>query len=484
LQAGDDLPEVRTAYAALRDAAAARREEESRAFAEVLRGWNEGGGSGADPIGVERVLERIVVPLVRDVPVLVLVLDGLSFAVWRPLAETLPRLGWTELRPDGRSAPPTAVAMLPSVTEISRASLLCGVLTRGDQAVERAGFAAHPGLLTVSRAGRPPRLFHKGDLGPGPEVPTAVADALADPQQRVVGVVHNAVDAQLAGSDQMELAWSAEILRPLPALLRIARDAGRIVVVTGDHGHIIESGPPSPADGVAHRWRGPGPVGEGEITLSRGRVLSPDGGTSIVAAWSERMRHASTRVGSHGGASPQEVLIPVAVLSAGSTPPGWGGAPPAEPPWWRGSTEPWAPSTMASHEPSAQGPGRHHADARQRELFIAASARNEASPSPAWIDALIASDTFAAQRRLAGRGAPGDSQVRALLCALVARNGRMSQTGLAQALSVPALRINGIVSAARRILNLDQAQVLALDGNDVMLDERLLRAQFQLTDLV
>ena len=71
-----------------------------------------------------------------------------------------------------------------------------------------------------------------------------------------------------------------------------------------------------------------------------------------------------------------------------------------------------------------------------------------------------------------------------MLCALVARNGRMSQTGLAQALSVPALRINGIVSAARRILNLDQAQVLALDGNDVMLDERLLRAQFQLTDLV
>jgi hypothetical protein len=59
----------------------------------------------------------------------------------------------------------------------------------------------------------------------------------------------------------------------------------------------------------------------------------------------------------------------------------------------------------------------------------------------------------------------------------------MSQTGLAQALSVPTLRINGIVSAARRILNLDQAQVLAVAGNDVVLDERLLRVQFQLTDM-
>jgi hypothetical protein len=29
-------------------------------------------------------------------------------------------------------------------------------------------------------------------------VPAAVADALADPQQRVVGVVHNAVDARFA----------------------------------------------------------------------------------------------------------------------------------------------------------------------------------------------------------------------------------------------------------------------------------------------
>ena len=37
-------------------------------------------------------------------------------------------------------------------------------------------------------------------------------------------------------------------------------------------------------------------------------------------------------------------------------------------------------------------------------------------------------------------------------------------------------------SAARRILNLDQAQVVAMDGDDVVLDERLLHVQFQLKD--
>lgn len=196
------------------------------------------------------------------------------------------------------------------------------------------------------------------------------------------------------------------------------------------------------------------------------------------------MRYASTRVGSHGGASPQEVLIPVAVLSAGLFPSGWDEAPPAEPAWWRGATEPSASATtIVSREAFAGVLDRQHADARQRELFTKASASGEAPTPPTWIDALLASGSFAAQRRLAGRGAPAEQQVRGLLCALVARSGRMSQTSLAQALSVPAFRVSGIVSAARRILNLDQAQVLVTDGDDVVLNERLLRVQFQLTGM-
>jgi hypothetical protein len=51
-----------------------------------------------------------------------------------------------------------------------------------------------------------------------------VRDAVADPAQRVVGVVHNAVDAQLSGSDQLDLEWSSEALRQVSALLRVARD--------------------------------------------------------------------------------------------------------------------------------------------------------------------------------------------------------------------------------------------------------------------
>jgi hypothetical protein len=376
------------------------------------------------------------------------------------------------------------------VTEVSRASLLCGALTRGDQSAERAGFAAHPGLLAASGARRPPRLFHKADLGPGPELEAPVRDAVADPQQRVIGVVHNAVDAQLAGSDQIELAWSAEGLRQVAALLRVARDAGRVVVVTGDHGHVVEAGSTLAAGGEGDRWRAGGAAGESEVFLAGGRVLSPKGGHAVVAAWSERIRYGARRGGYHGGASLQEVLIPVAVLGAGQPPRGWDMAPPTEPAWWRGTAEaiPAAVPAASAVPPGRASARRRAADARQPELFATAPLpkAEELAPSrggdttPSWIVALLASDAYAAQRRLAGRGAPADAVVRSLLGALAARGGRLSRIGLAQALSTPTLRVAGVVSAARRVLNLDQAQVVGMEGDDVVLDERLLRVQFGL----
>lgn len=487
LRAGDAVSEVAAAYGRLRETAAARREADNRAFATVLRSWIAGGAHGTEPLPVEKLLDVIVAPLARAAPVLLLVFDGLSFAVWRDLAQTVVRMGWVEFWKNGRTTPPVAAAVLPTVTEVSRASLLCGTLVRGDQSAERAGFAAHPGLVAASGARLKPRLFHKAELGPGPELEAAVRDAVADPHQRVVGVVHNAVDAQLAGSDQIEMTWTAEGMRQVTALLRVARDAGRIVVVTGDHGHIVEEGTTLAAGGAGDRWRAAGPAGEGEITLSGTRVVSPEGGHAVVAAWSERLRYAARRSGYHGGASPQEVLVPVVVLGTGQPPVGWDAAPPAEPSWWRGAAEishaavPSVPGVPSGTSPARRPP----LDARQPELFsppppkaakTGAAAGGPATPP--WIIALLASDAYAAQRRLAGRGAPAEDQVRSLLCAVAARGGKLSQAGLAQALSAPLLRVGGLVNAARRVLNLDQAQVLAIDGDEVVLNERLLRVQF------
>ena len=62
-----------------------------------VREWNATGAQGDTPMPVERVLGGLVAPLAREAPILLLVLDGLSFAVWRVLAETIGRFGWSEL---------------------------------------------------------------------------------------------------------------------------------------------------------------------------------------------------------------------------------------------------------------------------------------------------------------------------------------------------------------------------------------------------
>jgi hypothetical protein len=486
LRPGDELPEVAAAYARIREAAAARREAQNVAFADLLREWNAAGSSGTDVLPIERVLDTVVGPLARETPVLLLVLDGLSFPIYRVLMETLTRQGWVSLERRDGLTPTAAAAALPTVTEVSRASLLCGRLVRGDQTAERSGFASHPALVAVSRAGKPPRLFHKAELGGGPELEVEVRDAIADPAQRVVGVIHNAVDAQLAGSDQLDLTWSSEALRQVGGLLRVARDVGRAIVVISDHGHVLDEGTVQRTGVPGDRWRvaAEGPAA-GEIALTGGRVLAPDGSRSVVAAWSEHVRYAARRVGYHGGTSPQEVLVPIGVLRAGEPPPGWDAAPPAEPAWWYGADGGQPPLAIPAPAAAVAYPKpRRGADSRQAELFVpsASSGAVVASgpPPPIWIDGLLASAVYYAQHRLAGRGAPPADQVRALLSALAGRGGRLSRIALAQALSAPVFRIGGLVNAARRVLNVDQVQVLAIDGEDVVLDEALLRLQFAL----
>ena len=485
IRSGDLLPDVAAAYAQLAETVMARREEQNRAFAAMLREWNAAGAQGEVPLPVERLLNTVVAPLASEAPILLLVLDGLSFAVWRGLADTV-GFGWSELVQTSRRGPLIAVSALPSVTEVSRASLMCGMLTIGDQTKERTGFASHEALVAASRAGRPPRLFHKADIGNGPDLDDEVRTAVADPQQRIVAVVHNAVDAQLSGSDQLDLTWTAEGLRQVNALLHAARGAGRIVVITGDHGHVLDEGTTQIEGDSSARWRMPTmPPRENEITLSGGRVRSPRGGHSIVAPWSERVRFAARRSGYHGGVSPQEVLVPIAVLSPGILPSGWTEAPPAEPAWWRGEDAIQLIAAAVDTPPPASR--RRPAESRQGDFFTdqgragtIQGTRAYAAPALAWLDALFASETYATQRRLAGRGAPADELVRGLLTSLALRGGRMTRAGLSQAVEMPIFRLGGLVSAARRVLNVDQAQVLKDDGDDIVFDEVLLRTQFAL----
>lgn len=334
LPGGDEHAGIGALFGAVHRAVRTRREAQNRAFAEHVRDWSAGaGGPGVVPI--EHCLARAVIPLAASRPVLVLVLDGMDAGIFEELGGNLRERGWRRQR---GAAPEAVLAVLPTVTESSRMALLSGGVRRGDSAAEKTGFAEHPDLLGISRPGRPPRLFHKADLSGGAAQGLAapVREALRDARQRVVGIVLNAVDDHLAKSDQMQLAWRVDSIRLLPAVLREAHTAGRAVVLTSDHGHVLEvDGVKLPGDGEG-RWRSAAaPATELEIALGGSRIRAATGMDRIVLPWSETVRYGLKRNGYHGGATLQEAVVPVGVyVGPGEVLEGWEPAPASCPSWW------------------------------------------------------------------------------------------------------------------------------------------------------
>lgn len=78
--------------------------------------------------------------------------------------------------------------------------------------------------------------------------------------------------------------------------------------------------------------------------------------------------------------------------------------------------------------------------------------------------------------------APTDDDLRRFLLALDSRGGKLGKSALAQRLGLHMIRIEGFLSLARRVLNVDRAAVIAVDPTTgtVELNLPLLRLQFQL----
>ena len=313
----------------------------------------------------------MVLPLARSAPVLLLVLDGMSAGVGTEvIASVLARTGdgWAEALLPGQSRRAAALAVLPTLTEVSRASLLCGELRSGGQEVERRGYEA----LTDAYGLRGAALFHKKPLDSsrlGFAVADDVAAAIADVTgQPLVTCVLNTIDDALDRSDPGGTEWGADAVKHLVPLLDRARHAGRIVVLTADHGHVVERRQGmqrSYPDISSGRSRAAtGPVGDGEVLVAGPRVLLHDG--RAVLAVDEQLRYGPLKAGYHGGAAPAEAVVPVAVLVPGAIPEDVSLhlAPPQEPAWW---IDPVAPTAAAAVPPPAAVPKRRPAaDYRKR----------------------------------------------------------------------------------------------------------------------
>lgn len=486
LLGGDEISELSHAYSACREALIARRNKFAKPFAQALIEWNANKPSvDGRLVPVESILEQVLAPIAAASPTLLLVMDGLSISIFRELFARSASHGWAEMVPSDLGRPLVGVAALPTVTEVSRASLLCGRLTMGAAAQERSGFASHPALLAHSRAGTPPRLFHKGDLADATNLAPEVRAAIADPHQRVIGVVYNAVDDHLSGPDQLHQRWTLEDLRLLLPLLREAREARRVVVITADHGHLLEDGSTHLDGGDSDRWR-PGTDSRAphELAASGGRVVTSDGSNAVVCLWGESTRYGGRKNGYHGGLSPQEVTVPLSVMvPLGLTLPGWTPAPPAQPEWWELPPVSKSNEVKAAIAPPERPAGRKPtAQAGQPQLFDSTELPPATAPVAAdWISTLLSGAIYASQRQLAARVALPDENMRTLLTALSERGGKLSRAALAQRLALPEIRLGGMLSAVRRMLNVDQAPVLVIDeaAGTVELNIALLQQQFR-----
>jgi len=492
LLGGDELVEVSQAYERMRSTVIAKRNVLGQRFAQSLQRWNaQAPAPEGRIVPLESVLDQVVAPLAAQQPVLLLVVDGLSTSIFRELFAKPERLGWAELVPSALIRPLSGVAAFPTVTEVSRATLLCGKLTAGTAALEKSGFASHTALLAESRANVPPKLFHKADLSDSTNLSDQVRAAIANPQQRIVGLVYNAVDDHLSGPDQLNQRWALEDLRLMLPILREAKEARRVLVVTADHGHLLEDGTlQSHGGGDSDRWKtGAATPNANEIVLSAGRVRTATGAAAVTCLWSESFRYCGRKNGYHGGVSLQEVTLPLSVLAPfGMNLPQWQSALPVQPEWWDLPNLATPAIAVQPKAAVARAPTRQQlaAAAAQDQLFDATLAPiPETPPLPVqdWIAALLQSPLYASQRLLAARVALPDEQMRAVLNALTERGGKLSKAALAQRVSAPELRLTGMLSAARRVLNVDQAAVLQVDEATGMveLNRVLLMQQFRLS---
>ncbi len=489
---GDEHEQLSALYQRLLKRVAERREAEN---AQIVPHLPAISGAGSLPPGVwpvERALEQIVAPLATQQPLLLLVLDGMSQAVYRELQEDLLRLRWVEWQPETMTRAGCLLAALPSVTKYSRHSLLTGSLSEGNSATEKKAFETHEGLCKCGGGTQHrPKLWHKAELqDPGAVgLSAAVREQIAETRNKVVAAVVNAVDDQLSSNAQLAVQWQVSNIPVLRALLESARDSGRVLVLCSDHGHVLDQGMLAKSSGdEAERYKpGGAPPAEGEALVQGTRVLS--GGAAVVP-YSEQLRYANKKMGYHGGASLQELVIPLGVYGAAGEKfalQGWREVSVQTPEWW--STERMVDELVkVVATPPAITTKANSAKTKISDRIEDMFAETEVEPIALtpdhadWLQALMASPVYSEMKTRAGRVVISDQQVSSLLSFLAERGGQQMFAAVGQSLNIPTMRTNGVLAGVQKLLNVDGYPVLSVDraSKTVKLDLASLKTQFEL----
>jgi hypothetical protein len=204
---------------------------------------------------------------------------------------------------------------------------------------------------------------------------------------------------------------------------------------------------------------------------------------------------ATANRGYHGGVNPQEMVVPIAVLipaEESSEPAGWQPEPEVTPAWWDEGSDVivQAQPPQLATEPVSKPAGMlfdknrdELAPSRSRTVPPQAAEPDEAR-IPDWLEQVFTTEVFDAQRRLASRAYSGDDLFKRLLAQLDARGGRMTTPALSRALAYPPFRMNGLLSQAQRLFNVDGYPVITvdMDSDTVSFERRTLLVQFGISD--
>jgi hypothetical protein len=470
---GAEDPVAAEALRAVIDACVARRAVRDHTFAAALADSPKPNV----PV-IENVLRDSVIPIAKKTSTLLVVIDALSMAAANELVTALQRDGWIELSATARPERSAALAVLPTLTGRSRCSLLCGELREGTDTVERSGFSAVLREANLQGPpGAPDPIFHKRALDAVPSgltLATDVNNAIADTSQRLVAVVLNYVDDTLHHTDPGGTDWNLDTITHLRPVLRAARSAGRTVVITSDHGHIIEYGTSTKVDRAnAYGQRAHGDTRnvdpDREVVVEGPRVLTET--NTVVLAVNENVRYGARNAGYHGGGSPAEAVVPLVVLSS-TAPADAVLVARAEPSWWdAGLPEPRV--SLPSQPPLA----RKRRPEQEPSLFDEAA--DQPHPLP---DNVVKSKTFASQFALAGRIVLKPPQIRSLLQALLAAGStEITLAQAATALGVATTSVNGALMQTKRVLDVEGYEVLRVGAGVVSLDVSALKEQFGVT---
>lgn len=480
---GVDDEELARGLRGVLEAVRARRASFDRRFADLLATHEQiSARAPAGAVSAEDLLRTYVLPIARQHPVLFVLADGMSCAVASEVMDDISRQldAWVECVPAGQTTRLAAIAAYPTLTRVSRASLFCGELVNGEQAIEQTGFAK-----LLQSAGVTGELFHKLGLDssePGFSSAHDVRAAIDNPNTRVIACVLNTIDDALDRSDPGGIEWGAESVKHLRPLLERAYRAGRIVVLASDHGHIVERRAgrmltvESASSNRSHAFTGT--VHPGEIRITGRRVLEHNG--DAVLAVEDGLRYGPLKAGYHGGAAPAEVIIPVTLLTTGDVPAGWDLALPQAPAWWRRPVTAVAaapPSKAVCTVPEISAPRPSDPPTLFDTEPETSAPQPAASSDP--IAQLLSSPVYAGQRERARGQAMADEKVASLVRALLSTPGhRIDAESAAAALQVPVIQLAGALPRVQRLLNIEQYPVLDRDGNSVVLDVALLREQF------